>query len=98
MLKLNNNTKYFFTLNDPTYVVLKLVNIIGIEYATLVNGIRKPGFYEENYDGSNSPAGIYYYKLFVEDPSPNGSETFTFPNDCPDKRFKLIDTKEILII
>jgi hypothetical protein len=97
MLKVNNSTKYYFTLNDPSYILVKLVNIIGLEIATLANGHKQPGFYEVMYDGSGCPAGIYYYKLFVEDPSPNGNEIFTF-SDCPEKHFKLIDTKEVLII
>jgi len=97
MLKLNNSAKYTFTLNDPTYVLVKLVNIIGLEIATLINETRGPGSYEVRFDGSKCPAGIYYYKLFAEDPAPNGYDTITLA-DCPDKKFRLIDTKEILIL
>jgi hypothetical protein len=97
MLKLNNNAKYTFTLNDTTYVLVKLVNIIGLDIATLVNERKQPGSYEVKFDGNKCPAGIYYYKLFAEDPAPNGAETLTMA-ECPDKKFKLIDTKEILIL
>ena len=97
MLKLKNNAKYSFTLNDRTHVLVKLVNIIGIEIATLVNETRQPGFYEVKFDGSQCSAGIYYYKLFAEDPSPNGNEAFVLP-ECPNKKFILLDTKEILIL
>ena len=97
MLKLNNNAKYTFTLADPTHVMVKLVNIIGVEVATLINEPKQPGSYEVKFDDSKCPAGIYYYKLFTEVRSPNGCETFTLP-EYPSKRFKLAYTTEILIL
>ena len=99
MLKLSHNEKYRFTLDAPSYVLVKLVNIIGMEIATLVNEPKDPGSYEVKYEGNGCPAGIYYYKLYMDMPaSENGStDSISIPGH-PGKKFKLIDTKEVLII
>lgn len=98
MLKLSHNDKYRFTLNTPSHVMVKLVNIIGMEIATLVNELRDPGSYEVRYEGNGCPAGIYYYKLYTDlNGSENGIDSVVLP-DIPGKKFKLVDTKEVLII
>lgn len=98
MLKLSHNEKYRFTLNTPSHVMVKLVNIIGMEIATLVNELRDPGSYEVRYEGNGCPAGIYYYKLYTDlNGSENGCDSVVLP-DIPGKKFKLVDTKEVLII
>jgi len=52
----------------PDY--LKIYDILGREVATLVNQQMQPGSYEVNWDASNFPSGVYFYKLtagaFVE--------------------------------
>jgi hypothetical protein len=97
MLKLSHNDKYRFTLNDSTHTVVKLVNIIGMEISTLVNEFKEPGSYECKYEGNGCAAGIYYYKLYTAT-SLNGSDEIVIMPEHPDKKFKLIDTKEVLII
>lgn len=97
MVKHPVNGKYRFTLGSASYVILKLVNVIGIEVATLLSGTKQPGSYEVKYDGIKCPAGIYYYKLFTDSPSENLSEFVSLP-ECPEKRLRLIDTKEVLIL
>jgi hypothetical protein len=93
----NHYNQYNFTIEKPSLVLVKLVNIIGIEIATLVNEQRLPGSYEVEFDGSKCPAGIYYFKLFADVPSENGYETVTLP-DYPGKKFRLLETKEILVL
>jgi hypothetical protein len=97
MLKNSNSDIYKFTLRAPSFVIVKLVNIIGIEIATLVNEIKQPGSYEVKYDGLRCPAGIYYYKLFTDSPTDNANELMTLP-ECPEKKLRLVDTKEVLIL
>lgn len=48
--------------------IIKLViyDILGNEIATLVNEQLKPGSYEVEWDGSNYPSGVYFYKLITE--------------------------------
>jgi len=45
------------------FVKLTIYDILGQEIATLVNESLKPGSYEVEFNGSNFPSGIYYYKL-----------------------------------
>jgi len=37
--------------------------MLGRELETLVNEQLKPGTYEVDFDGSNLPSVVYYYKL-----------------------------------
>ena len=44
-------------------VSLKVYNIFGSEVATLVNQQLTPGTYSVNWDASNHPSGVYFYRL-----------------------------------
>ncbi len=42
---------------------LKVFDILSNHLATLVNETKEPGTYEVEFDGSNLPSGIYFYRL-----------------------------------
>ena len=42
---------------------LQIFDILGRNISILVNEQLQPGTYEVNFDGSNYPSGIYFYKL-----------------------------------
>jgi hypothetical protein len=44
-------------------VILFIYDVLGREVSTLVNQHLKPGNYEVEWDGSNFPSGVYFYKL-----------------------------------
>ncbi len=46
-------------------VQLKIYDAIGREVATLINQPLQPGTYEAEWDASNFPSGVYFYKLTV---------------------------------
>jgi hypothetical protein len=48
-------------------VSLKVYDILGNEVETLVNSKQEPGNYSVNFDGSNFPSGVYYYRLEAGD-------------------------------
>jgi len=48
-------------------VQLIIYNILGQEVLMLVNEKLKPGIYEVDWDASNYPSGVYFYKLVAED-------------------------------
>ena len=45
------------------FVSLKVYDVIGNEVATLVDGKMNVGSYKVEFDGSNLPSGIYFYRL-----------------------------------
>ena len=53
------------------FVSLKVYDVLGNEIATLVNEKQNPGSYSVDWDASNYPSGIYFYKLQMD----NFSET-----------------------
>jgi len=70
----NPSTKIKFDIpQSPLYergeggfVNLKIYDLLGREVATLVNQQLKPGTYEVEWDGTNYPSGVYFYKLSTD--------------------------------
>ncbi|MGD1046102.1 MAG: right-handed parallel beta-helix repeat-containing protein [Bacteroidota bacterium] len=44
-------------------VSLKIYDMLGREVATLVNGMKEPGYYTANFDGSHLSSGIYFARF-----------------------------------
>jgi photosystem II stability/assembly factor-like uncharacterized protein len=59
----NPTTHLKFGIITPGLVTLKVYNLLGNEIETLVNKNLTPGVYDVDFDGSNFPSGIYFYKL-----------------------------------
>lgn len=59
----NPSTELQFGLTKTGHVHLRVFDILGREAAVLVNGIHSPGVYRISFDGSNLPAGLYFYSL-----------------------------------
>jgi len=56
-------------LIENRLTIIKVYDILGNEIAFLVNEKQNVGSYSVEFDGSNYPSGIYYYKLWVSTPS-----------------------------
>ena len=68
----NPLTKIRFSLPNPSSgegpgVRLVVYNVLGKEVATLVNETLAPGNYEVEWNASNHPSGIYFYRLTAGD-------------------------------
>ncbi len=59
----NPTTSMQFTIGSRQFVSLKVYDILGREIETLVNEEKPAGEYEVEFDGSNLPSGIYFYRL-----------------------------------
>ena len=66
----NPTTKIKYTVPDALlpfgkgqWVRLEVYNILGNEVAALVNETKPAGEYEVEFDGSNLPSGVYYYRI-----------------------------------
>ena len=59
----NPNTKINYELRVTENVKLKVFDVLGNEVADLVNEKQNAGRYTVEFDGSNFPSGVYFYKL-----------------------------------
>jgi len=66
----NPSTKISYSIKEEGLVTLKVYDILGKEIATLVNESKPSGKYEAEFNASQLPSGVYFYKLtsgnFVE--------------------------------
>lgn len=56
-----------YQLNEKSYVTLKIYNVIGKEVATIVDGIQDAGYKMQEWDATDVPSGVHYYKLTAGD-------------------------------
>ena len=63
----NPSTVIKYSLNDNSYVTLKVYDALGNEVRTLTDRFQRKGNYEVTFDGSRSASGIYFYKLITGD-------------------------------
>jgi hypothetical protein len=59
----NPKTIISFGIPSGGFVTLKIYDNLGREIAVLVKSMLKPGVYEADWDASNYPSGVYYYRL-----------------------------------
>ena len=62
-----------FILHEASYVIVKVVDIIGNEVTTLINEKRPPGEHVVDFNGTHLTAGFYYYKIFISKNHLNGN-------------------------
>ena len=63
----NPTTKINFQIPDTKLVTLKVYDILGKEVATLVNEKLSAGSYEVDWNASDCPSGVYFYKLITNE-------------------------------
>lgn len=63
----NPSTKFKIQIAKLSNVKVSVFDVLGKKVATLVNEQLKPGSYEVEWDGSNYPSGVYFYKLISGD-------------------------------
>jgi Secretion system C-terminal sorting domain len=63
----NPNTQIRFIIPNPSFVKLVVYDIMGREVTSLVNEQLNTGVYEIDWNASNYPSGVYYYKLIAGD-------------------------------
>ena len=59
----NPNTTIKYSLPISSFVTLKVYDILGNEIITLVNERKSAGNYSVNFNASNLPSGIYFYRM-----------------------------------
>ncbi|MBN1634241.1 MAG: T9SS type A sorting domain-containing protein [Ignavibacteria bacterium] len=61
----NPSTKISYDIPVNGIVTLKVFDVLGKEVATLVNENQTAGSYITDFDASNLPSGVYFYRLMV---------------------------------
>jgi len=69
----NPTTKISFSIADNGYTILKIYDVLGNEISTLIKKELVAGRYDVDFDASNLPSGIYFYRLQVYAPGRAGS-------------------------
>ena len=59
----NPTTNIKYSILKESFVTIKVYDILGKEITTLVNERKSAGNYSINFDGSNLPSGIYFYRM-----------------------------------
>jgi hypothetical protein len=59
----NPGTKISFNLEKSGLTVLTVYNVLGQKVATPISGFLAAGFHELNFNASDLPTGVYFYKL-----------------------------------
>ncbi|HRK00144.1 MAG TPA: T9SS type A sorting domain-containing protein [Ignavibacteria bacterium] len=54
-----------YKINQSGFVTLNVYNLVGQVVKTLVNDYQEPGTYSRQFDASELSAGVYLYKLQV---------------------------------
>ena len=61
----NPSTKIRFDLHKPMHTKLIVFDVLGREIETLVDEELRAGSYEMNWNGSNYPSGVYFYRIAI---------------------------------
>lgn len=67
----NPVTKIKFSVPSSETIQIKVYDILGKEITTILNEYKQAGIYEVEFDATNLPSGVYYYRVL----SGNYSET-----------------------
>jgi murein DD-endopeptidase MepM/ murein hydrolase activator NlpD len=62
----NPTTIIRFDIPDRSYIQLKIYDLLGSEVATLVDEERPEGIYNELFDATKLPSGVYVYSIAVQ--------------------------------
>jgi plastocyanin len=81
----NPSTSISYSIAQPSFISLKIFNILGEEVETLIESESAPGRYEVIWNGSTQSSGMYFYQLKAKSISNNSNQLF-------------VETKRLLLI
>ena len=73
----NPTTKIKFDIAFAGPVKISVFDVLGREISVPLNEILNPGKYEINFDGSDIPSGIYYYRITINSSDKSLTHNFT---------------------
>ena len=63
----NPETTIGYHLPDQTRVTIKVFDVLGREVATLVDGVKGPGYESVKFNAHDLASGLYFYRLRADD-------------------------------
>ncbi len=63
----NPVTTIRYRVATPSYITLKVYDVIGREVTTLADGYHGRGIHQVQFDGANLASGVYFYRLVTPD-------------------------------
>jgi predicted esterase len=76
----NPSTVIRYQLSSPSMVELKIIDLLGRELKTLVNGEQPAGTYQWNFDGSRLSSGIYLCRISARESRLHSNQAFVKTN------------------
>ena len=64
----NPSTTVSFTIPHPSFVIVRVYDVLGREVVTLVNEEKPPGQFEIPWDARGLAGGVYFLRLSVRTP------------------------------
>jgi hypothetical protein len=61
----NPSTTIGYQLPVVSHVTLKVYDVLGREVATLIDGVKRPGRYQAEFDGSRFASGVYFFRVNI---------------------------------
>jgi photosystem II stability/assembly factor-like uncharacterized protein len=59
----NSSTIIRFKLSQPSYVTLRIFDLLGRQVATLIGDNLNPGIYDRSFSSTGFSSGVYFYQL-----------------------------------
>ena len=59
----NPTTTIVYSIPENAFVTMKVYDILGKEITTLINERKSAGNYSINFNASNLPSGVYFYRM-----------------------------------
>ncbi len=59
----NPVTTFTFTIPSSSFAILSIYDLLGREVATVVNEKLAPGVYTREWDATDQPSGVYFYRI-----------------------------------
>jgi endo-1,4-beta-xylanase len=73
----NPTTDIKYSVPEKGYVSLKVYDLLGVEVATLFDGVRQAGSYVATFDGRGLTSGIYIYRIVLQPTEGGRRDGFT---------------------
>jgi len=73
----NPSTNISYSIAQPSFITLKIFNILGEEVQTLVEGESSPGMFNIVWDGRTQSSGMYFYQIVAMSPSNHSKQLYT---------------------